>query len=391
MNNPNFTASENNYKVFVKGHCKIEDQYNNVLLDSTNDIHPQNMSRVIARALSNEHNGCIYRIAFGNGGSETDILSNITLKPANVDTWDSRIYNETYSEIVDDGYDTLNPNLGIDPGSADINTGIRAGGGSVPGSDPISVIHTSGPGVRSIENGTSSEITIRSVINAVEPSADVNKDGPVYNIESAYAFDEIGLYTSGAPAIATCGYQYVNIGTKVSTDPCGLAVNSTYQLKFAVDGGTDQTFNISTPASGSGGAGELLYGDLCQGLNDSTWGVTLPAGVTISITDTSDLWDSIVGARTFGMLKFNSATTGSTSLIEINQADSATFLSALLSFSQVEVSVAGLNAGYKNAPTAPETERERLLTHLTFTPIIKDPNITLTVTYTITVTITTPQ
>lgn len=377
-------------KVYIKGHCRIEDQYNNVLLDKDNDIHPQNMSRVIARALSNEHNGCIYRIAFGNGGTTTNMVEETIIKPANVGSWDSRLYNETYSEIVDDGFDTLNPDLGVDPGSADINTNIRAGGGSVPSSDPISVIHTSGPGVRSVESGTISEIVIRSVINSSEPSADVNRDGPVYNMDSAYAFDEIGLYTGGAPAIATTGYQYINIGTnKTSEDISGLSTNTTYSLIISVDGGSDQTITFTTPSAGTGPSDEILYGDLCQGLNSASWGATLPVGVVISITDTSDRWESIIGARTYGKLKISSSTTGDTSRIDLTLVPELYY--SFLNFSHIEPSVPGQNAGYKNSPTSPERERERLLTHLTFPPIIKNPSITLTVTYTITVTVTAPQ
>ena len=42
----------------VKGHVNIVDKVSGeVLLDQCNAIHPQNMSRVIARALSHESNG----------------------------------------------------------------------------------------------------------------------------------------------------------------------------------------------------------------------------------------------------------------------------------------------------------------------------------------------
>jgi hypothetical protein len=67
--------------IAVKGHIHIEDDLGNVLLDKNNAIHPQNMSRVIARALANENNFYIHRIAFGNGGTLTDAAYTITYRP----------------------------------------------------------------------------------------------------------------------------------------------------------------------------------------------------------------------------------------------------------------------------------------------------------------------
>ena len=59
--------------VQVTGHLLITDRDSGeVLLDQHNAIHPQNMSRIISRALANEDNSTIYRIAFGNGGTFID-------------------------------------------------------------------------------------------------------------------------------------------------------------------------------------------------------------------------------------------------------------------------------------------------------------------------------
>ena len=137
----------------VKGHVKITDDLGNVLLDKDNAIHPQNMARIIARALANEPNSHIYRMAFGNGGTQVDSAYNIRYMTPNDGqepdkaTWESRLYRETYSEVVDDGLNTLNPDLGKDLGSADSISGIRPGGGSFPEHDPATTRHVSGPGV----------------------------------------------------------------------------------------------------------------------------------------------------------------------------------------------------------------------------------------------------
>ena len=82
------------------GHVKIVDDLGNVLLDKENAVHPQNMARVITRALSNESNYFIKRIAFGNGGTTVDAALNVTFNPANdgqapdTRTYDSQLYNE---------------------------------------------------------------------------------------------------------------------------------------------------------------------------------------------------------------------------------------------------------------------------------------------------------
>ncbi len=145
---------ETTIPMIVQGHCKIEDDLGNTHLDKDNAVHPQNMARVIARALSNESNFRIHRIGFGNGGSDIDAAFTVTFKspndgqPPDTQTWDSRLYNETYSEIVDES----NVSLGVDPGSADDRVGIRAGGGSNPDGDPTSTT-SAGPGVRSASLG----------------------------------------------------------------------------------------------------------------------------------------------------------------------------------------------------------------------------------------------
>ena len=139
----------------VKGHVQITDDLGNVLLDQDNAVHPQNIARVIARSLSNEDNYRIHRIAYGNGGTTVTVAQEIQYEAPNdgqapdVSTWDSRLHNETYSEIIDES----NVLVGTDP----------IGGGADPTGDPASVEHTSGPGVRSNELGLVSEVIITSV------------------------------------------------------------------------------------------------------------------------------------------------------------------------------------------------------------------------------------
>lgn len=386
----------------MDGHCYIEDDLGNVLLDKHNAIHPQNMARIIARSLANEPQSSIYRIAFGNGGTLVDAAFTVTFKTPNdgqspdIATWDSRIYNETFSEIIDEGQTTLNPLLGTDPGSADLNTGVRPGGGAVPSSDPTAVPHVSGPGVRSNELGLMSQVIISCTLNGDEPRGQFQNDQVEVSTESDFVFDEIGLYTEGAPAINTSGYHQIAFGTvsKTSTDDSGLLAGTSYSFNITIDGGSLQTITFTTPVSGgSGSGGEILYGDICEALNtnDPTWTI-LPSApsATFLITDlTGGTFPSITGASTAGYLQVQSPSAGASSSINLSGPATSALLSQLNppSGAQLQTPVQGTVAGLQNAPTAPTTQRERLLSHLIFAPVLKTANRTLAITYTITVSV----
>ena len=408
----------------VTGHVLIKDDLGNTLLDQTNAVHPQNMARVFARALANENNYYINRIAFGNGGTSVNAAYVITYNPVNdgqppdPNTWDSRLYHETYSEIINEGQDSLNPLLGSDLGSADPNTGVRPGGGAVPANDPPTILHVSGPGVRSIETGLISSAVITCVLNASEPTGEYLTDvlGPTQATNTSFSFDEIGLYTSGEQAIASGGYQEVQVGNSTATDITGLPPNKTYSFQIAVDGGVPQTVAFTVPApGGSGAAGAVLYGDLVKALitGQATWNVVVNGspvigssflGSTASVTITNDgTFDpSIAATQTYGFLTFKSGSTGPSSQISltayVGPAGAGTTLSPYNLFdpinglnppsgSSLVASVVGANAGVQNDPVNPTTERERLLTHLIFSPVLKSANRTLTITYTLAISV----
>lgn len=393
--------------VEVKGHCHIEDDLGNVLLDQCNAVHPQNIACIFGRALAHEDNYFIHRIAFGNGGTVVDAARTVTYRTPNdgqspdIATWDSRLYSETYSEIIDEGMTVLNTLLGTDPGSADANTGVRMGGGASPASDPTSVPHVSGPGVRSRELGLQTEVVITCTINGDEPRSQYNTDAlaPSQSTESDFIFDEIGLYTFGAPAIDTSGYQYINVLNKSSIDDTGLLPGVTYTFNIAVNGGNPITITFTPPVTGGSGVGkQILYGDLCQAINtsDSDWGFAgtgasaLPGNAKMMITDnTGGTFGSIAGAQTYGYLAVESASTGTTSTVDLSGPETTIFLGQLNPplGATLEVAVAGKIAGQQNAPTDPSTERERLLTHLIFSPILKSKNRTLAITYTLTISV----
>ncbi len=386
--------------IAINGHCTIEDDLGNVLLDEDNAVHPQNMARVISRALSNEENGIIHRIALGNGGTEIDAAFTISFKtpndgqPPDTQTWESRLYNETYSEIIDES----NILLGVDPGSSGPRVGTRTGGGSNPADDPASDL-ASGPGTRSRELGLTSEVVIVAVLNPSEPAGQLSNDQTPNSLDSSFTFDEIGLYTTGAPALDSAGSQDVDVSDKTSTDQTTLLENITYDFEISVDSGTGSpasatTIELTVPS----GNNNPTYGDLCEALNDPNgagqpWGNPgpLPGGATISITDTTfGTYPTIEGAQTFGFLRFTSGTPGSASSIALSDGTTNNLFAALPG-SIVTPAINGQDKGLQNNIVDSNTEQERLLTHLIFSPVLKAANRTLTITYTLTVSVARTQ
>ena len=381
---------ENALPLVVKGHCKIEDDLGNVLLDRDNAVHPQNMARVISRALSNESNNWIHRIAFGNGGTDIDAAQTVTFKtpndgqPPDIQTWDSRLYNETYSEIVDE----LNQLLGVDPGSADDRVGVRAGGGSLPPDGGET-------GVFSTSLGLTSEVAIKVILNPDEPLGQlVNDQTSNVSLDSSFTFDEIGLFTTGAPARNSTGYQDVDVGDRNSTDSTLLSENVRYDFDIKVD--DDGTTSFATIAfTVPNGLNNPTYGELCEALNtvDATWNISqaLPAFSKVAITDTTfGTYPTIEGQQTFGFLRFTSGTSGSSSSIELVDGTSGGAVLPMfvsLPGTIVQPPVQGVNKGVQDSPNNPTTEQERMITHLIFSPVLKAANRTLTITYTLTISV----
>ncbi len=424
----------------VKGHCKIVDDLGNVLLDKDNAVHPQNMARVISRALGNEFNYYINSMAFGNGGTSINAAYQIQYNPVNdgqppdQEGWQSRLYHETYREIVNatgwppvPGSAAISPLLGTDPGSADPNTGVRAGGGAVSADDPPSIPFVSGPGVYSTENTTplyTSNTQVVCVLNAAEPTGQYLSDllGPdqatnTSNPNAAsFTFDEMGLYTSGAPAIASSGYDEVDVGNQTALNDSGLVGGNTYNFHISVDGGPTQPVVFTVPAAGGTGPSKgsyntVYYGDIIVALTTcpSTWAVTvsgnpvinanfLGSAATVNITNDGTFSQYVQPAQTYGYLTFTSSTTGPTSTVLItagtnNPTSLYDLIRSMTSGGQfpggatIQAQVYGQSAGVQNDPLAPATERERLLTHLIFSPITKAANRTLTITYTLTISV----
>jgi len=358
----------------IKGHVKIINaSTGEVLLDQDNAIHVQNMARIIARGLANEDNSTIFRIALGNEGTFVDVGGNIIFKTPNDGDngagWEARLYHEIYSEIVDE----LDAEFLTDPGSAGLDN-IRIGGGHYLDFDGDHGGDPSGVGVISSESGKKSKITIEVYINENEPKG-----------ISPFSFDELGLYSPGSVAVDSSGVSSIDVGNKLSTDHINPPLTPLTQYAISVDvDGSIKTEIIETPASGSGTgtAGALTYGDLVQGINDSTWydgGDNLSDVVLFFITDlTPTLYPSITGLLSFGLVTGQSKSTGSESTIIFPELTSISGIPNLIyvlgnsDWGNVNVNISsGQAAGDQNDTITPENERERLLSHLIFTPVEK--------------------
>jgi len=366
--------NDNKLTISVKGHVLIKDDLGKTLLDKTNAIHPQNMGRAIARGLANEGNYFIHRIAFGNGGTVVAGDGSITYSAPNDGITDSAgyassLYNETYSEIIDEN-------------SQLIGTGA---GANVGGDGPSIPNVPGGPGVYSQEVPSSilSKVIVSAVLNPGEPTGQFLTDqaGPSEDSESDFTFDEIGLFTSGAPNTNKPGYQEVDVGNKTIDSLTGLANSTQYTFTITING-TPYPVAIITPSAllGSGPGGAVTFGDIVTLINSALGG-----SAVCSITDVEQ------GVQTFGFLLFTSATSGSGSTISItDETDPGPpgqywLFSNILDFVQINDGIAGQNQGVVNAPTTPTTEVERLLTHIIFSPVLKAATRTLTITYTLTV------
>jgi hypothetical protein len=350
----------------VLGEVLITDDLGNTVLEKTNAVHPQNMSRIIARALASEPNSGIYRVAFGSGGTFVDATGTVSFRTVNdgnlPDTanWESRLYNEVYSEVIDDSSSLLG-----------------SGVGTVPGGD-ASVAPT---GVVSLELPTlKSQVVITCVLNKDEPSGQVRSSLSPTTAVTDFTFDEIGLFSAGLPRIATQGYQDVLVGGKTFDSLTGLTPNTFYAFDITVDG-ILKNISITTPSTGTGLSGAITYEDLNELLNTA-----LSLAVAGCNTQVSE-----PGVVTYGALRFVSITAGANSSVNIFTPSlpypSTWLFSNLTGFTNVDAGHSGQAQGTANNPSNPASERERLLSHLIFSPLVKTADRIWTILYKITVTV----
>ena len=137
-----------------------------VLVNTYNAIHFENISVALANSLANKGQGFIHEMQFGNGGTNIDPTGIVAYSPANTVNSASGLYNMTYSKVVDE-----NSLFNLDPSR-----------------NNMTVSHIPG------ENFT--DILIRCVLDYGEPAGQGAFDNSE-NINGEFVFDEMGLRSWG--------------------------------------------------------------------------------------------------------------------------------------------------------------------------------------------------
>lgn len=147
----------------IEGHVLVRDAATGeVLVDKMNAVHPENISEALALSLANRPQGNIHEMVFGNGASTISGTGAITYFPPNTVGQDARLYNQTYSKVIND----LSP-LNLD----NTHNFIRVQHG---------------------QNNIYSDIVITCLLDYGEPAGqDLFDDSMI--TEGNYVFDEIGL------------------------------------------------------------------------------------------------------------------------------------------------------------------------------------------------------
>ena len=183
--------------ILLQGYIKITDPTTGeVLVDKRNAIHYENMSISLADSLSNQGQGMIYQMAFGNGGTTVDPTGIITYLSPNSTGTNASLYNQTYQKVIDDN--------------------------SVNNTDPtrnkLETRHVSGTNY--------TDIVATCLLDYGEPEGQDALDNATEN-ESLYVFDELGLI----------GYSTSGTGrllTHVIFHPVQKSLNRLIQIDYTV-------------------------------------------------------------------------------------------------------------------------------------------------------------
>lgn len=182
----------------VEGHIKIFDpESKEVFIDKRNAIHYENMSVAMANSLSNQGQGFIHSMVFGNGGTIVDPTGLITYLTPNTNGVNSSLYNQTYSKVVDGNFTGLN---------------------SDPTRNKMEIRHISG--------ATYTDIVVSCLLDYGEPAAQDAFDNST-DLNSDFVFDELGLR----------GYDPSGTGkllTHVVFHPVQKSLNRLIQIDYTI-------------------------------------------------------------------------------------------------------------------------------------------------------------
>lgn len=157
----------------VEGHIKIFDpETKEVLIDKRNAIHYENMSVAMAQSLSNQGQGWISEMVFGNGGTVVDPTGLITYLTPNTNGTNSSLYSQTFRKVVDQNSATNN--------------------------DPI----RNKMEIRHVTGATYTDIVVSCLLDYGEPSTQEAFDNSV-DMAGEFVFDELGLKAAGTDKLLT--------------------------------------------------------------------------------------------------------------------------------------------------------------------------------------------
>jgi len=147
----------------IEGFVKIHDpKTGEIFVDKKNAINYENISVCMANTLSDNTNGFIYQMAFGNGGSAVDATGVITYLPPNTVGTNASLYNETYAKVVDQ----------------------NSAANQDSGNNHMRVVHTAGQ--------VYTDIVVTCLLDYGEPDGQQAFDNST-NFNGEYVFDELGL------------------------------------------------------------------------------------------------------------------------------------------------------------------------------------------------------
>lgn len=199
--------STDNVNVKFTNFVKIQDiNTGEILVDDTNDVHPQNMARVIARGLAGEIDSNIFKIGLGNGGTYIDGAGVLKYQNANTVGIDASLYNETYFEVVD---------------------GTVGNGNSITSTASLT--------------NTTSLVTINLILDSNEPTgqwltdtnAQTNPDNPLSGGYS-FEFDELGCFAKNPEFGNVVGAPEFLLLTHLVFHPMAKTQNRQLQLTYTL-------------------------------------------------------------------------------------------------------------------------------------------------------------
>lgn len=177
----------------IRGHIKIHDpETGEVFIDKPNAIHYENISEAMAYSLADKTGNFIATMRFGNGGTSVDPTGVINYLPANTNSQNATLYNQTFSKNVDDtSVDNLDPT----------NNKME---------------------IRHIPGQVYTDILVTCLLDYGEPADQAAFDNS-QNLNESYVFDELGLFSTADKML-----------THVVFHPVQKALNRKIQIDYTV-------------------------------------------------------------------------------------------------------------------------------------------------------------